>query len=488
MFMSFCTKCGTQIPEGSKFCPGCGSPLEEPAKQEEKVTPEVQPEPAKQEEKAAPEVQPEPAEQEEKAASEVKPEPVEPVQQPADSASPAKSEKKKSNLKLWIILGAAAAVLIAFILVFFLAIFPEITARHINMGNYIDTKFGSDYYVDGHIKGELRLNLEDAYKDIVTPEKSISAADFSKFFTNYKSEFKKKSKDDVIVENVAYASMFYDIGDLEKRLGVRFDKDSQAVVKLADEIQKQNITVEEPVEKDFFKYVDKWYYNSGLKRSDVAVDIAEGKIKDDGYSFKTYGFRGEYGSTSCYIYIERGSKAISSIKLEADKSTGKDGNKVKFSLVYTADEDDKNLVYGSPFIVTKTTKTYTIKAEKGLDASQAREYMNHIRKRLRDNYSTGSSYKTNIDGVYLFTARNKNSSTVNMLVSLISKKSKSRFGGAYYVADMMKNCKIDPRAKKSSEKLKYETIDYKYDYKSMNKLWQSVKNKYGNNYTIKKVG
>ena len=94
----------------------------------------------------------------------------------------------------------------------------------------------------------------------------------------------------------------------------------------------------------------------------------------------------------------------------------------------------------------------------------------------------------NIDGVYLLTAKNKNSDTVNMVVSLVSKKGKSRYSSAYYIADIMKNCRIDPREKKASDKLKYESTDYKYEYKSMSKLWKSIKNKYGKNYSIKKVG
>ena len=481
--MAFCTKCGTEIPEGSKFCPGCGAKIE--------AAPEVKTEPAEQVQEAAPEVKTEPAEQVQQPVPEVKPEPqpapVQPEPQPAPQADTPAQPKKKSNVKLWVILGAAGAVLIAFIIVFLTAILPEITARHINMGDYVEAKFGSDYYVDGHINGTLNLNLEKAYKDTVTFDKGVSYYDFKKFFSNFSSEFKNKKSTDVITEKVTYASMFSDIGELEKTLGVRFNKDAAAEIRLSDELKKNNITVEKPVETDFFKFIDKSYYNTGIKQNGVSVDIAEKSFKSDGYTFKTYGFKGEYGSKSCYFYISKDSKSITSFEVSASKSTGKNGSKVTFSLIYSADENDKNLLAGTPFIIKKTSKEYEIKSEKGLSPAQARSNMHIIRKRLKTMYST-SSYKMNIKGIYLLRAKDKNANTVNMVVSLITKKGSSRYSSAYYIADIMKNCRIDSREKKAADKFKYESTDYKFESKSMGKLWNSLKNKYGSDFTIKKVG
>lgn len=483
MKMAFCTKCGTEIPEGSKFCPGCGAKLE--------AAPEVKTEPVEQVQDSAPEVKAEPAEQVQQAAPEVNPEPqpapVQPEPQPAPQADIPAQPKKKSNVKLWVILGAAGAVLIAFIIVFFTAILPEITARHINMGDYVEAKFGSDYYVDGNIKGTLRLNLEKAYKDTVTFDKGVSYYDYKKFFSDFSSEFKNKKSTDVITEKVTFMSMFNDIGELEKTLGVRFDKDATAEIKLSDELRKNKITVEKPVETDFFKYIDKCYYNTGIKQKGVSVDIAEKTFKSGGYTFKTYGFRGEYGSKTCYFYVSKDSKSITSFEVSADKSTGKSGSKVKFNIIYTADENNKNLLADTPFIIKKTSKEYEIKAEKGLSATQARTNMHIIRKRLRKMYAT-SSYKMNINGVYLLRAKDEDANTVNMVISLITKKGTSRYSSAYYIADIMKNCRIDSREKKAADKFKYESTDYKFESKSMGKLWNSLKNKYGSDFTIKKVG
>ena len=477
MKMAFCTKCGTEIPEGSKFCPGCGAKIEAAAaEQVREPAPEVNAEPAEQVQEVAPE-----------AKSEPQPVPVQPEPQPAPQEDITAQPKKKSNIKLWVILGAACAAVIAFIIVFFTAILPEITARHINMGDYVEAKFGSDYYVDGHINGTLNLNLEKAYKDTVTAAKGITYNDFSKFFSDFSSEFKNKKSSDVISETVPFASMFRDIGELEKILGVRFDKDAAAEIKLSDELKKNNVLVEKPVETDFFKYIDKCYYNTGIKQKGVSVDIAEKSFKSDGYTFKTYGFRGEYGSKTCYFYISKGAKSITSFEVSANKSTGKNGSKVTFSLIYSADENDKNLLAGTPFIIKKTSKEYEIKSEKGLSPAQARSNMHIIRKRLKTMYST-SSYKMNINGIYLLRAKDKNANTVNMVVSLITKKGSSRYSSAYYIADIMKNCRIDSREKKAADKFKYESTDYKFESKSLGKLWSSLKNKYGSDFSIKKVG
>ena len=99
----FCSKCGAQIEDGTKFCPKCGQPAETAT---------------------APE-----------SASEPAPAPA-PASAPAPAAAPAAAPKKPKNLGL-IIAGALGAFLILFILMIVIHVQP----KKINLNKYVNVEF-----------------------------------------------------------------------------------------------------------------------------------------------------------------------------------------------------------------------------------------------------------------------------------------------------------------------------------------------------------
>ncbi len=481
--MMYCPNCGSEIPEGSRFCQGCGAPIAESVQQAQAPNYEPQPTPYQQTQTVGYEPQPTPYQQ----TAGYEPQPT-PYQQTAGYAPQPTPPQKKSKLKLWIILGASATVVIAAVLVFFLAIFPELTARHVNMGDYAKIDFTSKNYVNGYIKGTLRLDVEKAYDEIVTDKTKISGYEFSSYFDKtFRYEFKKKKQSDTVTERIGYKSKYLNIGDLEKRIGVRFDEDAVANVKIADEIAKNEITVEEPIKLNLFEILNQCYYTKGLSEKGVSVCMETKEVKKDGFTFRVIGFDGYYGSSSGTVYIEKDKTNRGVIEFKANKVKGNSGAKCTIALTFNSDEDDKNLVSGSPFIMTKTEREYTIKPQKGLSVSDAKSCIGKYRKVARDIYASGV-YSTNVNASYLLTARDKKNSTVNMVIVLITKKSISYSKSKYYSACIFNNCYIDTHAAKSSEKYKYASIDSKTDFKSMSNLWNSLKRKYGYKYSIKKIG
>lgn len=480
--MSFCIHCGSKLPDGSRFCINCGAPVDEP--EAINVQQPVQPfqEAVQGQTTQLPQY-------DEEVTEPVQQQPAQaPVQQyvqqyPSSAAAPV-AVKKKTNFKLWIILGAIATVLIIGIIVFFTVIFPEITARHINMGNYVKVKFTSSKFVNGYIKGYMNLDLESAYDDIVKADNTVSGYEFKRYFNWVNIDFKNKKSDDIIVEKVDFASNINNIGELERKLGVRFDKDVTTQVKLSDELEKQDINVYEPVEADLFKYIDKCYYNKGIHQKDVTVNLENKTFKDGQYNLEVSGFTGGYGYRSCSIYIKEDATTLGYVTVEADKDKGNNGSKVTFTLSFTSSDDDKSLVSGTPFIVKKTSKSYTINTQQGLTKSQAEKYLGVVKKKVNYIFSS-SSYKMTTD-YYLFTNKNKNADTVNMLISLISKKSKTG-NSKYYVAYIIKNSYIDSKKEKKEDQFQYETTDIKYNYKSMSSLWNNIKKAWGSKYKIQKV-
>ncbi len=476
--MSFCAKCGSKLPEGSKFCLNCGAPVEE-------VQPKKVAQPAQQpvQQPAQQPVQPvqQPVRQPVQQPTQA---PVQPAQQYAAENAAPKAPGKKVNIKLWIILGAVATVVIVAVIIFFTVIFPEITARHINMGNYVKAKFYSTKYVDGYVKGYMNLDLEKAYDDIVQND-SISKYEFNRYFSSYNLEFKNKKASDTIVEPVEFESKVNNIGELERKLGVRFDKEVKSQMKLGDQLNSQKIVVEEPVEIDLFRYIDKCYYNTGIHQKDVVVNLKQKTFKGDGYSVEVTGFTGTYGSNSCSIYIKNKNQSSGYVKVESSKDKGKNGSKAKFFLTFTASDDNKSLISGTPFIITKMSKNYKIKTQKSLTRNQAGEYLGVVRKKVKYIFGSGS-FRMDESGYYLFTARNKNAKTVNMLIALISKHSKTS-DSKYFAAYIVKNCYIDKTREKKADRFIYETTDIKYNYKKLSGLWKTIKNAWADDYKIQRV-
>ena len=103
----FCSKCGAQIEDGTKFCPKCGQPAETATAPESATAPASEPVSA-------------PA----------------PAPAPAPAAAPAAAPKKPKNLGL-IIAGALGAFLILFILMIVILVQP----KKINLNKYVNVEF-----------------------------------------------------------------------------------------------------------------------------------------------------------------------------------------------------------------------------------------------------------------------------------------------------------------------------------------------------------
>ena len=376
-------------------------------------------------------------------------------------------------------------MLIAAIIVFFTVIFPELTARHINMGNYVKANFAKESYVDGYINGTLTLDYDKAYDEMVTNKIELPMSTFKSYFDYYEYKFENKSQNDTVTTEVKYQSKYYDIKEVEKRLGVRFDEKSVANVKLADELDKNKITVEKPIELNMFEFIDKCYYNRGLSDKNICVAFESKDFKKDGYEFSVSGFDGTYGSSSGYIYVKKDSSSISSATFKADTVKADKGDKTKVTLEFSSDYDHEELLYGTPFVIKKTSQEYTFKPQPGFTLDTAKSKITKVRQKVRDIYAC-SFYTTTLNESYLFTARNKSSETVNMVVTLITKKSKST-KSVYYIADIRKNVYVDEHASDPSEKIKYDTYDSEYNYKSKAELWKKIKNEYSKNYKIQLI-
>lgn len=469
----YCQSCGNMLPDGVKFCTNCGAKVEDAAPAAEVKTEAVT--------EAAPQYEP--------VAQAAPQQFQQQYQEPYQQFQPAPVQPKpKKNLKPFIIIGSIAVVVIVGLIVFFTVFFPELTAKHVNMANYVKVTFDKDSYVEGDISGALSIDYDRAYEEVVDDKSKITQHEFEYYFSYYET-FKEAKSDDTVSKKFDVTG-WRDYKTLEGRLGIRFENSDVVEINLADEIKAQNIEVLKPVKVDFFKYIDDLYYNSGINPQKVYVNLKAKKVDlDEGYKLDIEGWSAEKYYSSCSAKITKGGKDVATVYIKAESYTAPVGKKKADILVdyYEETKNDESYISGTPIIVSSKEKKYDVKAQSGLTMKQAKANIGKFIKVTKNDHKS-SGKKFAISGSYLLTAKKKSNETVNKIINLYTytyKYSFSKKTYSYTYLDVFDNCYIDDL---DGNKLKY-TSGYSpwSSSDSVKRAVNYMKNTYKSEYKIKKI-
>ncbi len=233
--------------------------------------------------------------------------PYAPQQPPVDAFDPnymtqpaAPKKGLSKGAKLAIILSCAGAALAALILVLVFVVFIPMMRPAIDVSKYLTIEFNTSYsdgsVTDGAISGEVKidegklvadypavfgeskkkgsgveswLDFLDVSKTLVLESTlyqvrfSCSEGDEAPDMSDYRMgdyDFEKLSEDSVLNVTVSWGDDSFtkeSIKNCEDNYGVRLETAPKTVtLKIADELEKQNISVKESVELDLLKYIE----------------------------------------------------------------------------------------------------------------------------------------------------------------------------------------------------------------------------------------
>ncbi len=397
----FCSKCGNQISENSAFCENCGAPVQIPAQTEEIKADTAPYQPKHEEEAFEPEYTQAPASPQEQFPDEPQQYPNQPQQQYPNQPqqygygyAPTREKKPMSpkTKKIIIFSAIGAGVLAAILIVLFVVIIPAIkdaNTTKIRLADYRTVKFANVNYddpnaknevLDGKIGGAVVWNSKKLAKDIEVDESvaerilSSYANSLSKEQTlngkSFSSSFSGAKKDDVIsatvfwpgdgdgniLNQLAEKSLNSKVDQLEEQYDIKIVRETTtAEIKISDVLEKQNITVTEPVEVDMLGKIVEGNY---IEVKPDYGDYCELKTKQ--FSFEDKGFKFSHDKDSSYVDVYKNGTKLNSVYLSfSDKYYLKNNDKVTISVdsYYVTDLEEHGLK------LTRDSIDYTVKYE-----------------------------------------------------------------------------------------------------------------------------
>ncbi len=385
--MSFCTNCGTKLEDGAKFCHGCGAPVEQTEPQQEPAAWQTAPQP-----------EPQPNQQ----STYLNGAPMNAAQQEAEQQL-----KKQFRLTKGIIaIGAAVVAVLAIVLVLVMVVFPSFGTKEVDVKEYITFNFTGKEFVDGFIEGDVKLDTDKMYKDIVGDSKDkMSQSRFEDrlagfvFINNEDYEYGKTyNKNDTIKVKLDWyvnSSFEEPFKDFEKDMGVKF-KDTESgyyTLKLSQQIKSAGITVEDPVNIDPISELKKLTYSTGFKDYGVKLHFKDGEYKvNDTYTLKLAGDNKDE-KKAYKISVKKDGKEVVKLSYGTGYYSGKKGEEVEFS-INSYDENLRNIdsdyttymIKGTPLIIKTMKGSVKLKGDKGLTAAEAKKHLSEIKKVAKKNY------------------------------------------------------------------------------------------------------
>ena len=424
----FCEKCGNLISGNERFCEKCGAPV-----------------PGAEQAQAAP------------ADSNAQPQaaPADPNAQgnygytPMPPAAPRKPLSPKA--KKAILFGSiGAGVLAALLIVLFVAIIPAIKrakeeASKIDITKYltiraddVDKDDENPSVMDGHIDGKITWNYEAFAKDTKWDDnKPCTAETFldsiseyltyevqqddgevtsSRYFDDAKSDttFKvtviwpsknssnnsNSNLDDYglgqAFQQRAVEAANEQIKSMEERCGIKFKHSKKTrTLEVGKELEKQNITIDVPVEIDLLSYIKEngLFIQNGYKSGNLSVTVDKFETEISGYKFIK-----DDDSRYTDVKIYKGDEYISSFDFDySDTSYLDDGTTVTLSY----DSSDVSYIADKGISLIGSDVTITLKAPDPFTAESAKTNVEALKTYFNEEVFNSDSSASTGDSIEL---------------------------------------------------------------------------------------
>ncbi|MGN0448754.1 MAG: zinc-ribbon domain-containing protein [Ruminococcus sp.] len=481
----FCEKCGNKMNEGEKFCEKCGTPVSTPVVNTENAP--------------AQEVVNNTAPQANTAVNNATPQPVTAPKPPRQPMSP-----KAKKAIMFSSIGAGVVVIT--LIVLFAFVLPML--NRVKVQEFIKVDFNEDMLYEGHASATFSIdgteiydkylsdgksakekldkynNIDDigsllsAYGSSLSDELSNSGISTilencdvwvevkgasekteetetteeydSKYDTHTSSTVSNLKGDEVVVVKLIWdkdEDSIKEIKRAEKVAGISFDTtDTTVEIKIADELKKDDLTLEKIQEVDILDYIaeNNLAGTKGIKEGDLSFCINgfEYEVGDHKLVFEPSNY---YGIGNVYALekdetLDDYTSSYGSVELLSDNS---------ISSLSTGDNVTLNVVShhfpGTNIFITESSKTFEIKANEPLDTVTAKNNIDKIKTAaevnfeeednvaivnvyLLDKKSDGAEYENKVVVVYSY-------DTTDIWGKKVKKYNTITFGNAYMDGD-----------------------------------------------------
>ncbi|MCH5304723.1 MAG: hypothetical protein J1E41_07655, partial [Ruminococcus sp.] len=423
----------------------------------------------------------------------VQPQQQQPQSQPAVPNKPKKPLSKKAKLTI-ILSSATALVIIIAAFIINTVIIPN--SKLIDVSNYIRMDFGTGDLYNEHFSGKISIDADKIYNKYLDNDEYVDRYnyiydaeqikdDFLKYcdvtayvkesdnnnniekdlnlsnIKNYQS-LNQLSTDDVIVVIIRWVKSEDDLIKLdsaEKSSGIKFDKTDKTIeLKVSDELKKDALSVKEPINFDFFKYVndnnlvitngitDGWL-NASLKPTSFEKDNCKFNLKVEG----------DYYSSETNLYVEdmygnKGNLYIFCPDLFDSDEGYYEGEKAKFSIDAHYDEGEAVQVPGTAVFIENPSTEYIVKANEPITVKQAKDNLDKIKDAIKESAKNDDCDISTIKDVYLLTSEDTDETEdTNKIFAVVKENNDSSYFG-YWLRDVyLSDGEIKIRSSNSSD-------------------------------------